>query len=45
MKCAKINIDQRVDFVMSGDEALELVKTAEINDMRYCLILTDISMP
>lgn len=34
-----------MDFVMSGKDALELVKLAEINEMRYCLILTDISMP
>lgn len=30
---------------MSGQDALDLVKLAETNGIRYCLILTDISMP
>ena len=45
LKCANINVEDRVDFVMSGEDALELVKLAESNELRYCLILTDISMP
>jgi YesN/AraC family two-component response regulator len=45
LKCAKINVKDRVDLAMSGQDALELVKLSESNGMRYCLILTDISMP
>ena len=38
-------MEDRVDFAICGEDALELVNVAETNGMRYCLILTDISMP
>lgn len=45
LKCANINVEERVDLVMSGKEALELIQITETNGVRYSLILTDISMP
>ena len=45
LRILKVNVDESVDFAMSGKEALELVKKLQKYDLRYCLILTDIQMP
>jgi CheY-like chemotaxis protein len=42
LRILKVNVDDTVDFAMSGKEALELVKQLHNYDIRYCLILTDI---
>jgi CheY-like chemotaxis protein len=45
LRILKVNVDESVDFAMSGKEALELVKKLQTHNIRYCLILTDIQMP
>jgi CheY-like chemotaxis protein len=42
LRILKINVDESVDFAMSGKEAIELVKQLHRYELRYCLILTDI---
>ena len=42
LRILKVNVDESVDFAMSGKEALELVKKIHGYEIRYCLILTDI---
>ena len=42
LRILKVNVDEKVDFAMSGKEALELVEKLQLHKIRYCLILTDI---
>jgi CheY-like chemotaxis protein len=40
-----LDVDQNVDFTMSGKEAIQYVKKMYSQGIIYKLILTDISMP
>ena len=40
-----IDVDHRVDFFMSGQEAIEQIKQVQLIDARYQLIFTDFNMP
>ena len=45
LKCIGIDVAKRVDTAMSGVDALEIVKSAQVLDVRHTLIITDIQMP
>jgi len=42
---AGLDIENQVDFCITGLEALEQVKDAYLNSMSYSVIFTDFSMP
>ena len=45
LRILKVNVDDVVDFAMSGEEAIDMVKKMHLNGLGYSLILTDIQMP
>jgi two-component system sensor histidine kinase/response regulator len=45
LKQIGIDVASRVDFCISGSEAVDLIKLAYRNSMDYQLILTDFAMP
>lgn len=45
MQCIGIDVANKVDFGMSGEEALQIIECAKQLGLRYQLVITDIQMP